>query len=158
MEKISRRNFLGLAVKAGLVGLVGSAIPEFAEACVDKQEKRTSLDVITPILRNPEIIKRDKDGKIYARFNVSLEVINNISLHPEKYDFTSTEGNDKEPFYQTLEEAIENRQTDTTYIVEFDVKNQFNPGSISGVYTKSGKPLESFSAYRCIGSPLKFEE
>src|SRR3989344_1859655 len=114
MEKeISRRNFL-----KGLVGLVGSAmIPKIAGAC-PKEDERTFLDVIKPILKNPEIIKQDKDGRIYAKFNVPLNVINDLSLHSEKYDLTSTDG--QETFYETLQKASGNLEPESTYVVEFN--------------------------------------
>ena len=148
--EISRRSVL-----KGLAGLVGSAmVPKVADAC--DEDRETFLDKIKPILRNAEIVKQDVDGKIYARFDLPLSSINDISLHPQNYHFTSSDGQDT--FYQTLKEALRNLQSKNTYVIEFDVKNPFNPGAISGVYTLTGKKLKGYSSSKCIDAPLEFEE
>lgn len=144
-----------MIIGASALGLVGVINPYSAEAC-SGQDNRTFIQVISPLLKNPEIIRKDEDGKIYARFAVDLEAINDLSLHSEKYDLTST-SDAKEPFYETLEGAIRNIEQDTKYIVEFDVKNPFNPGAISGVYTLNGKKLNAYAGTRCgPASPLIF--
>lgn len=146
-----------LVVGVSALGLVGVINPPLAEAC-SRQDSRTFIQVINPLLKNPEIIRKDKDGKIYARFTTDLESINDLSLHSERYDLTST-SDTKEPFYETLEDAIGNIEHDTKYIVEFDIENPFNPGAISGVYTSKGKKLNAYAGTRCgPASPLIFRK
>lgn len=157
MKNKTIRGLTNLVVGASALGLVGVMNPYLTEAC-SGQDSRTFIQVISPLLKNPEIIRKDKDGKIYARFAIDLEAINDLSLHSEKYDLTST-SDTKEPFYETLEDAIKNMEQDTKYIVEFDIENPFNPGAISGVYTLKGKKLNAYAGTRCgPASPLKFRD
>ena len=146
-------------VKSVLTGIaLGTAValtPNISEACPN-EDKRTFLDVIRPIIKNPEIIQKDKDGKVYARFTIPLEVINDISLHSERYNLVSTDG--QEPFYGTLDEALRTLKSEDTYIGEFDLRDSINQGRMSNIYDKSGKKLKAFAKYRCPDSPLIFEK
>ncbi|MEK6760514.1 MAG: hypothetical protein AABX93_01175, partial [Nanoarchaeota archaeon] len=135
----------------------GNAVmPETAVACGNGKAKRTVLDALMPIVKNPNAIKTDADGKIYVRFSSDLKSINDISLNPENYDLKPSDG--LEPVYQTLDEIMRNLESDTKYIVEIDTRTPLMAGQISNVYKINGKRLDGYSAYRCIGSPLKFSE
>jgi len=127
--------------------------PNFAEACGNKE--RTVLDALMPVVKNPEAIKTDADGKIYVRFNSDLNSINDISSNPEDYDLEPSDG--LEPIFQTLDDALRNLEIADKYVVEIDVRDSLNPGNISNVYARNGKKLNGYSAYRCIGAPLVFK-
>lgn len=157
MKNKTIRGLTSLIVGASALGLVGNAImPENAMACGNGKSKRTVLDALMPVVKNPESVKSDVDGKIYVRFSSDLKLINDISLNPENYDLKPSGG--LEPVYQTLYEIMENLEKDTSYVVEIDMKNPFNPGSISNVYNLKGKSLESYAGERCLGAPLRFKE
>ncbi|MBI2043654.1 twin-arginine translocation signal domain-containing protein [Candidatus Pacearchaeota archaeon] len=154
--QISRRSFL-----KELTGIVGSAtigtmIPKIAEAC---GEKVTPWTLIKRIAQNPGIEKTDKDGIVYIRTNVGLDILNDISMNPGKYPdiMYSTDG--KESVYETLEEAIKNRETESRYVVGINVRDGFGYGNVSQVYDLSKRKfLKGFPRARCIGAPMEFEE
>jgi len=151
------KGLTNLLIGASALGLVGNAIiPETAVACGNGKTKRTVLDALMPIVKNPEVIKTDADGKIYVRFSSDLKSINDISLNPENYDLKPSDG--LEPVYQTLDEIMRNLEADTKYIVEIDARTELIKGNISNVYSIKGKKLDGYSGFRCLGSPLRFAE
>ena len=144
-------NRLKAGILAGAIGL-GSAFGAYAQGCGGSE--RTVLDVLEPIIQNQQVIQNDPDGKVYVRFDSGLNGINDISLHPDKYNLTSSDGS--EPVFNTLEEAMKNLEPSNQYVAEIDVNKDFHYGQITKVFTRNGKQVPGHAFYRCLDSPLIF--
>ena len=145
-------------VKSVLTGIaLGTAVamtPNISEAC---GEKVTPWILVRNIAQNPQIEKTDKDKIVFMRFNAGLNLLNDISMHPEQYldRITSTDG--RETLYETFESALKNKEKENQYIVGINL-NDLGYGNIQSVYDLSkGNFLKGFSRARCLGAPMEFE-
>jgi hypothetical protein len=138
-----------------LVGTVALGNPRQASAqsCFEKR----FYDLLGPIVQNPEDVKSDADKKVYVRFDSELDSINEILRYPERFDLTSAEG--KEPVYQTFNEAMKAREKTTQFIAEIDVNREsLMYNQVTNLFDNQGKKLKGYKIFRCLDSPLKFEE
>jgi len=147
-----RRNFLGLAGKALGVGAIASISPSLAKACMDvnrPENAPTFWEALSPVIANPQIERNDADGLVYVKLSSDLETTTDLINNLWKYDLPSDEG--KEIIYGTLDEARRNSNSATTYIAEVDLRGDFMPGEISGVYNaQTGDKLKMFRS-RAVG-------
>jgi len=149
MKRLTNRLKAGILI--GAIGLV-SAIGAYAQGCGGSN--RTVLDVLEPVIQNKQVIKTDPDGKVYVRFDSGLKGINDISLHPDKYHLTSSDG--LEPVFNTLEGAMKHLEPSNKYVAEIDVKKDLHYGQITKVFARNGKQVPGHAFYRCLDSPLIF--
>ena len=109
-----------------------------------------------PIIKNPESIGLDSDGKIYVKLVSDLDTINDMIRNTNTYRLRSTD--ELETFYSTLDETLKHLESQDKYIAEIDVKSKLNLNEITILYNREGKPLKSYGMYRCIDTPAYFVE
>lgn len=108
-----------------------------AHACIGAQAENAFYEVVVkPVVSNPELLRTDPDGRIYARMSIPRNTLRDVVNNPDKY-VPESDTPKQERLYGTLDEALRARSNiPNTHIVEFDSR-----GVLARIYDYAGSQL-----------------